>query len=118
MKNSLMEWYEDKNLEIGDINVNRVSIEKEIVPDKQEPEKEDCSAPEKDKEENQEDAVLQNEYKNCIKLIGLIEYLKTKVENHLSLTTVSDFNNPFEKDASKAALKEFANEISNSISEL
>ena len=97
---SVMEWYNNEEPE----QVQTVSIEQELDT-QQEPEQE------------QEDEVLKTEYENCIKAVGIAEFLRNQLSNYLAMTQVPDLEG-FKKDHMKSELKVIMNELSKTVAEL
>lgn len=96
---SISEWYNGDEPD-QEPQVQSVSIEKEIAPQEQE-----------------EDNVLRNEFENCIKAVGLAEFLRNQLGNYVAMTQVPDLEG-FKKDHMKSEIKTVMQELSNTIAEL
>lgn len=97
----ISEWYNDEKPPVE--QVKTVSIEKEIE-----------SIPEP---EEQEDHVLKTEFENCIKAVGLSEFLRNQLGNYIAMTQVPDLEG-FKKDHMKSEIKTVMQELSKTIGEL
>jgi len=98
---SVMEWYNNEEPQEPE-QVQTVSIEQELAA-QQEPE--------------QEDEVLKTEYENCIKAVGIAEFLRNQLTNYLAMTQVPDLEG-FKKDHMKSELKVIMDELSKTVAEL
>lgn len=99
---SISEWYnEEEPSQEPPEQVQGVSIEKELEAQvKVEP-----------------DNVLQSEFENCIKAVGLAEFLRNQLGNYVAMTQVPDLEG-FKKDHMKSEVKTVMQELSNTIAEL
>jgi len=61
--------------------------------------------------------VVLMDYEKCIKTIGLIEFLRSKVVGFLELNKTSGINE-FEKEKNKEAMKTIVDEISRTVAEI
>lgn len=100
---SVMEWYNNEEPQEQE-QVQSVSIEKEI-------------AFQGEPEERQEDKVLRTEYENCIKAVGIAEFLRNQLSNYLAMTQTPDLE-AFKKDHMKSELKVVMDELSRTVAEL
>lgn len=101
---SVLEWYEDDSPSSQETSIGQIVTST--------PEKENHEVP-----SQEEDHVLANEYENCLKAVGITEFLKGKLANYLAMTQDQDLEG-FKKDEMKNGLKEVVNELSNTIAEL
>lgn len=112
----ILDWYEGKEQPTdapatGASVEKTVSIEQEIAKDSEEQEKIS------QEREQEEDKVLMTEYENCIKAIGISEFLRNKLSNYLAMTQVSDFDS-LKKDEMKNEIKYIVDELSKITAEL
>jgi hypothetical protein len=111
---SVLEWYNQENSPLSvsaetikekPEQVKVVSIEKEIGIDSE------------DAIEIEQDNVLRTEFENCIKAVGVTEYLRNLLTNYVAMTQVPDLDG-FKKDKMKSELKVVMDELSRTIAEL
>lgn len=109
---SILEWYKEQNnplsvsaekIEEKPEQVQIVSIEKEIDVE--------------NSTEIEQDNVLKTEFENCIKAVGIAEYLRNQLNNYIAMTQVPDLEG-FKKDKMKSELKVIMDELSRTIAEL
>jgi hypothetical protein len=99
---NILDWYNNEEETEKPEQVTNVSIEQEINTS-EEPE--------------QEDEVSNVEFENCVKAVGLTEYLRNQLSNYIPMTQVPDLEG-FKKDKSRADIKLVLNELTNTIAEL
>jgi len=101
---NILDWYNNEEETEKPEQVTNVSIEQEINTS-EEPEPE------------QEDEVSNIEFENCVKAVGLAEYLRNQLSNYIPMTQVPDLEG-FKKDKARADIKLVLNELTNTIAEL
>lgn len=101
---NILDWYNNEEEMEKPEQVTNVSIEQEINT-AEEPEPE------------QEDEVSNAEFENCVKAVGLTEYLRNQLSNYIPMTQVPDLEG-FKKDKARADIKLVLNELTNTIAEL
>jgi len=101
---NILDWYNNEEETEKPEQVTNVSIEQEINTS-EEPEPE------------QEDEVSNVEFENCVKAVGLTEYLRNQLSNYIPMTQVPDLEG-FKKDKARADIKLVLNELTNTIAEL
>jgi hypothetical protein len=99
---NILDWYNNEEETEKPEQVTNVSIEQEINTS-EEPE--------------QEDEVSNVEFENCVKAVGLTEYLRNQLSNYIPMTQVPDLEG-FKKDKARADIKLVLNELTNTIAEL
>lgn len=109
---SILEWYKEQN--------NPLSISAKVIEEK--PEQVQMVSIEKEIDiensiEMEQDNVLKTEFENCIKAVGITEYLRNQLTNYIAMTQVPDLEG-FKKDKMKSELKVIMDELSRTIAEL
>ena len=108
---SVLEWYEniDQEEPAPDAETSGASIEQTVSIEKEVEQEQET--------DSEQDHVQMQEYENCIKAIGISEFLRNKLSNYLAMTQVSDFDS-LKKDELKNEIKYIVDELSRTTSEL